>query len=74
MLWDETIRAGGYASKELSRRSRCASRIFGDACVSMLVFNAERPTERLNIADTIKVQWNAYLIRGDCCFPTWAGY
>ncbi len=27
----------------------------------MLVFNAERPVERLNVADTVKVQWNAYL-------------
>ncbi len=30
----------------------------------MLVFNAERPVERLNVADTIKVQWNAYLGAG----------
>jgi urea carboxylase-associated protein 2 len=30
----------------------------------MLIFNAERPIERLNVADTIKVQWNAYLQAG----------
>jgi urea carboxylase-associated protein 2 len=30
----------------------------------MLVFNAERPIERLNIADTVKVQWSAYLRAG----------
>ena len=30
----------------------------------MLVFNAELPDERLNVADTIKVQWNAYLEAG----------
>jgi urea carboxylase-associated protein 2 len=30
----------------------------------MLVFNAERPVERLNVADTVKVQWNAYLGAG----------
>jgi len=30
----------------------------------MLVFNAEHPIERLNIADTMKVQWNAYLQPG----------
>ena len=36
----------------------------GDGCVSMLVFNAENPVERLNVADTIKVQWNGYLQRG----------
>ena len=65
MLWDETIAAGGYAAKRLNRGARL--RLVdtkGDACLSMLVFNAERPIERLNIADTIKVQWNAYLGEG----------
>lgn len=33
----------------------------GDACASLNIFNAEMPTERLNVADTVKVQWNAYL-------------
>jgi urea carboxylase-associated protein 2 len=62
MLWEETVAAGGYASKELGRGARLRLvDLHGDACVSMLVFNAERPTERLNVADTIKVQWNAYL-------------
>jgi uncharacterized protein len=65
MLWEETIAAGGYAAKELGRGARI--RLIdceGDACVSMLVFNAERPIERLNVADTLKVQWNAYLGAG----------
>jgi urea carboxylase-associated protein 2 len=65
MLWEETVAAGGYASKELGRGARL--RLVdqqGDACVSMLVFNSERPSERLNVADTIKVQWNAYLRPG----------
>jgi urea carboxylase-associated protein 2 len=30
----------------------------------MLVFNADQPIERLNVADTVKVQWNAYLQAG----------
>jgi hypothetical protein len=30
----------------------------------MLVFNAERTVERLNVADSVKVQWNAYLGAG----------
>ena len=65
MLWDEVIAAGGYAAKRVNRgaRLRLIDRD-GDACVSMLVFNAERPIERLNIADTLKVQWNAYLGEG----------
>ena len=65
MLWEETIGAGGYAGKELSRGARLRFvDLQGDGCVSMLVFNAERPIERLNVADTLKVQWNAYLQAG----------
>lgn len=65
MLWEETIGPGGYAAKELARGGRLRLiDVQGDACVSMLVFNAERPVERLNIADTVKVQWNAYLSAG----------
>ncbi len=65
MLWEEMIPGGGYASKELHRGARMRLvDVRGDACVSMLVFNAERPAERLNVADTIKVQWSAYLRAG----------
>lgn len=65
MVWEETIGAGGYAAKELARGARLRLvDLRGDACVSMLVFNAERPIERLNVADTMKVQWNAYLRTG----------
>lgn len=65
MLWEETLGAGGYTGKQLDRGARL--RLLdqqGDACVSMLIFNAERPIERLNVADTLKVQWNAYLQSG----------
>lgn len=62
MLWETTLPAAGYAGKELRRGARLQlCDLYGDACVSMLIFNAERPVERLNVADTIKVQWNAYL-------------
>lgn len=62
MLWEETLAPGGYAGKELGRGARIRLvDSHGDGCVSMLVFNAERPVERLNVADTVKVQWNAYL-------------
>ncbi len=65
MLWEETIAPGGYAAKELHRGARLRLEdVHGDACAAMLVFNAERPVERLNIADTVKVQWNAYLGAG----------
>lgn len=65
LLWDETIAAGGYAAKELRRGARLRlTDLHGDGCASILIFNAERPMERLNVADTLKVQWNAYLGQG----------
>ncbi|MFC0203956.1 urea amidolyase associated protein UAAP1 [Novosphingobium soli] len=65
LLWEETIAAGGYATRRLSRGTRLRLvDLKGDACASLLVFNAEVPAERLNVADTVKVQWNAYLGAG----------
>lgn len=65
MLWAETVAPGGYAAKALPRGARLRLvDLEGDACASMLVFNAGRPVERLNVADTLKVQWNAYLGAG----------
>ena len=64
-IWEETIAAGGYSSRRLTRGTRLRLvDLHGEACASMLLFNAEMPTERLNIADTVKVQWNAYLGAG----------
>ena len=65
VVWDETIGAGGYTSRVLGRGTRLRlTNVEGDACVSLLVYNADQPVERLNVADTVKVQWNAYLGRG----------
>lgn len=65
LVWEETIAAGGYATRRLSRGTRLRLiDLHGDACASLLVFNAEMPSERLNVADTVKVQWNAYLGAG----------
>ena len=62
VLWAETIAPGGYAGKRLDRGARLRlTDLEGDACLSMLIFSAERPVERLNVADTLKVQWNGYL-------------
>lgn len=65
LVWEETIAPGGYASRRIARGTRL--RLIdkgGDACASLNIFNAEMPTERLNVADTVKVQWNAYLGAG----------
>jgi len=65
VLWDEKLEAGDYASRVLLRGSRLRlSDLQADGCVNFLVFNADHPIERLNVADTVKVQWNAYLAEG----------
>ncbi|VWX54301.1 urea amidolyase associated protein UAAP1 [Novosphingobium sp. 9U] len=65
LLWEETVAPGGYATRRLARGTRLRLiDVAGDACASLLVFNAEMPAERLNVADTVKVQWNAYLGAG----------
>jgi urea carboxylase-associated protein 2 len=65
LVWDEVIAGGGYASRRIARGSRLRlTDLKGDACLSLLLFNAELPTERLNVADTVKVQWNGYLEAG----------
>jgi urea carboxylase-associated protein 2 len=65
LVWEETVASGGYTSRRLARGTRL--RLIdkaGDACASLNIFNADMPTERLNVADTVKVQWNAYLGAG----------
>jgi urea carboxylase-associated protein 2 len=65
LLWEETIAAGGYATRRLPRGSRLRLiDLAGDACASLQIFNAEMPTERFSFADTVKIQWNAYLAKG----------
>lgn len=65
VVWEETIAAGGYASHRIARGTRLRLiDLHGDACASLLLFNAENPLERLNVADTVKVQWNGYLGAG----------
>ena len=36
----------------------------GDACAHVLAYRLDRPWERLNVADTVKVQWQVYLTAG----------
>jgi uncharacterized protein len=65
LTWEETIPGGGYASKRLARGTTLRlTDLYGDACVSVLLFNADEPWERLNVADTVKVLWQAYVGEG----------
>ena len=61
----EVIPGGWYTVTKLNRGE--ALRIVnasGKACVSIQAWNADDPSERLNHADTIKVQWAASLRKG----------
>jgi uncharacterized protein len=63
--WAETVAPGGYTTAVLARgtRLRLTDRD-GDACASLLLHRADGPHERLNVADTVKVPWQAYLSTG----------
>jgi len=65
LLWDEVLDGGRYTTKALTRGAHIRfTDVEGDACVQLLLFNALAPWERLNVADTAKVQWHAYLENG----------
>ncbi len=62
LLWDDVIGPGGDTSRVLPRGAVLRlTDLEGDACAGLLVYNAAQPLERLNVADTVKVQWQAYL-------------
>ncbi len=61
VVWEETIGAGGYASRAVERGSHVRLvDVDGDTCAGVLLHRADRPAERLNVADTVKLQWQAY--------------
>lgn len=65
VVWDETLGGGEYCARILRRGTRLRlTNLESDGCANVLLFNADRPIERLNVADTVKVQWNAYLGKG----------
>ncbi|MET7496027.1 urea amidolyase associated protein UAAP1 [Streptomyces sp900116325] len=61
-VWAETVAGGNYTHRVLARGTELRlTDLAGDACAHLLLYVDGRPWERLNIADTVKVQWNAYL-------------
>jgi urea carboxylase-associated protein 2 len=65
VIWDEVVAPGGYCAKVVARGTAIRlTDLSGEACANVLLHNAEQPTERLNVADTVKVQWQAYLGAG----------
>ncbi len=65
MTWAEVVAAGGTASKRLSAGTTLRMRdVAGEACAHLLLYHAAMPWERLNVADTVKIPWQAYLGSG----------
>ena len=65
LVWAETVAPGGYTHKRVARGTRIRLEDpTGDACANVLLFNAVEPWERLNVADTQKIPWQAYLGEG----------
>lgn len=63
--WAEVVPSGSYATKVLGRGTRLRmADPGGGACAHLLLFRADAPWERLNVADTVKVPWQAYLGAG----------
>jgi urea carboxylase-associated protein 2 len=65
LLWADTLPGGGYAARRVARGTRI--RLLdadGDANAHVALFHAPMPFERLCVADTVKVLWNAYLGAG----------
>jgi urea carboxylase-associated protein 2 len=65
VVWDEVVAGGGYTHRRLARGTAVRLEdLDGDACANVVLHNAIEPMERLNVADTVKVQWQAYLGAG----------
>jgi uncharacterized protein len=61
LTWAETVAFGRYSTMALARGTRLRlADPDGDACVSMLLHRTGAPHERLCVADTVKVPWQAY--------------
>lgn len=65
LRWAETVAPGGYTHLRVARGTRLRfTDPTGDACATVLLFNAVEAGERLNVADTQKIPWQAYLGEG----------
>jgi urea carboxylase-associated protein 2 len=65
LTWAETVAPGGYTHRVVARGTRIRfDDPTGAACAHVLLFNALEPGERLNVADTVKIPWQAYLSAG----------
>lgn len=64
-LHAETVAGGNYTSLALAAGTVIElTDLTGEACAHLVLTNAAQPDERLNVADTVKIQWQAYLGAG----------
>jgi uncharacterized protein len=65
----ETIPGGAYWSGVIKRGYTLRiTDLAGSAGVALLCYNADNPIERLNVADTAKIQFNAFLTKGNVLY------
>jgi urea carboxylase-associated protein 2 len=65
LLIAETVAGGNYTTLAIQRGTVVEfTDLAGDACAHLAIFNAADTSERLNVADTVKIQWQAYLAAG----------
>src|SRR6201987_2637951 len=65
LTWAETVAGGNYTHNVVARGTRIRLEdVTGEACAHVLLYNALEPWERLNVADTVKIPWQAYLTTG----------
>jgi urea carboxylase-associated protein 2 len=65
LTWAETVAGGNYTHRILARGTRVRLEdVTGEACAHLLLYNAAESWERLNVADTVKIPWQAYLASG----------
>ncbi|WP_063059868.1 DUF1989 domain-containing protein [Nocardia sienata] len=63
--WTVRLPPGGYTSTVLGRGTRLRlADPHGASCAHLFLLRADAPWERLNVADTVKVPWQAYLGAG----------
>jgi urea carboxylase-associated protein 2 len=65
LIWDEVLEAGEYSAHRIPRGAivRLVD-LEGDGCAHVAIHHAALPSERLNLADTTKVQWQMYPTEG----------
>ena len=65
LVWAERVGGGGYTHRVMAPGMTIRlTDLTGNACAHVLIFRSGEPWERLNVADTVKVQWRAYLEQG----------